>query len=557
VETLQFDNGDALHDAQVDSPTSMLVPIVRSRWIVAICVVLGAVAGVAFGVIQANSYTSVGKLLVRYGAREEASPENVISGGGAQGFNQPRGLVNNEIELLSVPLVFERVAREITPPRIFSSYDPSAEDGPESSRPVVLFHKFQAWWFRRASSEQSTKVGHPLDNCDTCVAEATHELTLDLHLNAEPDSNVITVSYTTHDPELARLVVTTFLAKAEQRHRESYNANSTLDFVSERVKTSLAEVKAAEDEFSAYRVACDVYNLESQRTSFLTELRALETKEGEDAITLAKLHSHEKVLVDLLNEIPATTPQEIDRPPVANPQWTALQTRLWTQKDALAAIDTRVGGTTADRESARAALAAQIELTKKEMEGVEALIPQPPTIQNVPNPRHQRLTQELDTLRQDIAGHESTAAESSKRLANVRDRIIATEQCEPKYHSLEATAKNARDRYETFNKAHERTSNMMLLDSLEFSNLRRIQDATLPFEKDGPKRAKFVIIGLLAGALVGAGLAFARHAVDPFVRSPADVESLLGLKLVGVTPRSRLPWRMRRAIRRALRTAAL
>jgi uncharacterized protein involved in exopolysaccharide biosynthesis len=139
----------------------------------------------------------------------------------------------------------------------------------------------------------------------------------------------------------------------------------------------------------------------------------------------------------------------------------------------------------------------------------------------------------------------------------VRRRLVETEQCEPRYHLLQEKLANADESYKAFRRTHERTNLMNLLDQMEFSNLRRIQDATLPFEKEGPKRTKFVIIGLLLGGVLGGALAFALHNFDPFVRSPADVERLLGLKVVGVMPRSRLPRRLRRAIRRALRTAAL
>src|SRR5258705_3241170 len=177
-----------------------------------------------------------------------------------------------------------------------------------------------------------------------------------------------------------------------------------------------------------------------------------------------------------------TLHQEAERPPVPNPQWTFLQARLATQKDALAALDAHSGGAIADRDRERQVLRGQIEQTKEEMKDLVALVDQPPTTQKIPNPRHQRLTQELDTLKQDLAGRETTAAETNKRLKEVRDRVITTEQFEPKYHSLEPTAKNARARYEAFDKAHERTNLVSLMDSLEFSNLRRIQDATLPFE---------------------------------------------------------------------------
>lgn len=548
--------GELSRESEGDSATSLLLALVRSRWLVLGGVLLGAAAGVAYGIVQPNSYLSYGKLLVRYGTREEVSPEAVVGGGSQQGGGQTRNLVINEIEVLSVPQVFERVAREVTPARIFSSYDPSAMDTADTPLPFVLFHRFQAWWFRRSNSEQAAKVGHSLDDCPRCVSEAAHELSENMRLGAEPESSVITVSYVAQDPALARQIVDSFLTAAEERHRESYNTNSTLEFVSERLTESLAEVQAAENEFNDYRLSCEVYDYTAQRTASMTEVRDLEHELAQGVSTLAELKGRSTVLTALLADQPATIEQQVERPPLADPRWTQLQDRLFELENSLDALDARVGGTTQERDTERKLLLQRIESTKTALKSQNEWVQQSPTIQHVPDPRHQRLTEELDNLKLSIAAQEASTGEKSESLQKARRKLISTEQCEPRYHFLEASVRNAQDKYNAYLKAHERTNLMTLLDQVEFSNLRRIQDATVPYGKEGPKRAKFLVVGVLLGAFAGAVLGFLRHQIDPFVRTPNDLEHLLGVKVVGVTPRSRLPWRLRRAIRRALRSAA-
>jgi uncharacterized protein involved in exopolysaccharide biosynthesis len=551
VESIQLDSGELAQEPQADLASALLIPLARSRWLFLSVALLGAAAGIAFGIVQPNSYVSTGKLLVRHSAREEVTPETVIAGPGGQAYGQTNDLVNNEIQLLAVPLVFERVARDVTPPRIYSSYDPTAEDRKETPPALRLFHRFQSWWFRRASAEQASKIGHTLDGCPACVSETAHALMKEIELNAEPMSSVITVSYASHDPALARQVVGAFLTAAEERHREAYSTNTTLAFVNERLQESLSQVQVAETEFTAYRQTCEVFDYDSQRQQLMTLAQDLEKQAADYGSKLAELRSRSTALTALLAAQPATMSQEVERAPVPNPRWTFLQQRLVELQDKLDDLRTRVGGTTEDRKTELALIEGRIQSIQGELKEQPALIEQTPVQQSVPDPRHQRLTQALDELTQDIAAQETLTSKATDWLASVRLRLVATEQCEPRYRFLEATTKNAKANYDALVKAHERTNLMNLLEQVEFSNLRRIQEPTLPLEKEGPKRIKFLIIGLLMGALAGAALAFARHHLDPFVRSPAEVERLLGLRVVGVLPRSRLPRRLRRTLRHA------
>lgn len=551
MELPRIDSDEPSAEPESDPAGSFLVPLLRSRKIVISGLVLGLVAGAVYGIVQANSYSSTGKLLVRYSAREESSPEAVLSGPGQQGFGQPRDLVSDEIALLRVPAVFERVVRDLTTQRIASAYDPIAEDKPGTSLPVRTFHRLQSMWFRHSSASQTEKIGHALDDCPVCVSEVADDLMKDLKLTGEPGSSVITVSYAAHDPALAKEVVASFLNAAEEHHRKAYSTNTTLEFVSDRLKDSLDKLTLANNEFSAYRASCEVYDYENQRTQQLTLTQDLDKQAAADASRLAELKSKSSVLAKQLTEEPKTVDQITPGAMAPNPQWSLLSQRLQTLKDQLEEVDNRVGGTMADREAAKEMITHRIERTTADLKAEAEFIPQDPIHQAAPNPQYQRLQQELADNQQEIAAQETMTNKAVEQLDRTRKKLATIEQCGPRYQFLEATAKNAQETYDAYKKAHEKANTMNLLDQLEFSNLRRIQDATLPIEKDGPKRGKFLFVGLLLGGLLGAGLAFLRHTFDPYVRSPSDVERVLGLRVVGVLPRSRRPRRPRGPLRHA------
>lgn len=551
MELPRIDSDEPSAEPDNDPTGSFLVPLLRSRKIVISSLVLGLVAGALYGVVQPNSYPSTGKLLVRYSAREETSPETVITGSGQQGFGQPRDLVSDEIELLRVPPVFERVVRDLTTTRIASAYDPTAEDKPGTSLPLRTFHRFQSWWFRHSSSAQAEKLGHSLDDCPLCVSQVAIDLMKEIKLTGEAGSSVITVSYAGHDPALSRDVVASFLNAAEERHRQAYSTNTTLEFVADRLKDSLDKLNLAKTEFSNYRVSCEVYDYDNQRTQLLALSQELDKQAAVDASKLAELKSKSTVLAKQLAEEPKTVDQLTPGAMVENPQWTLLSKRLTDLKDQLDEAEHRVGGTTADREATIEMVTRRIERTTADLKAEPEFIPQDPIHQAAPNPQYQRLQQELADNQQEIAAQETMTNKDVENLQRIKNKLAATEKCEPTYRTLEATAKNAQETYDAYKKVHEKTNTMNLLEQLEFSNLRRIQDATLPIEKEGPKRGKFLVVGLLLGGLLGAGLAFLRHTFDPYVRSPSDVERVLGLRVVGVLPRSRRPRRRRGPLRHA------
>jgi hypothetical protein len=166
------DEGDG---PRSDPIRTLVLPLWRSRWLITVTLVAGATAGVFLGMMQPNTYRSMGKLMLRWGAREEATPESMVEGRSASA-GQPRDMINTELHLLRAPSVYEDVARKLTPKVVFSAYDPFANDDETTPKHIQLFHQVQAWWFGSGADRTVMATGHALDECDRCVAIAAEAL---------------------------------------------------------------------------------------------------------------------------------------------------------------------------------------------------------------------------------------------------------------------------------------------------------------------------------------------------------------------------------------------
>jgi len=99
------------------------------------------------------------------------------------------------------------------------------------------------------------------------------------------------------------------------------------------------------------------------------------------------------------------------------------------------------------------------------------------------------------------------------------------------------------------NLQHEVEANQQLYDSvvkrlketgvaggLENSNVRIIQDATLPRSPIRPRKAWNLGLSIVAGLVLAVGVAFGLDYLDTTVKTPDDVERYLGLAVIGVVP---------------------
>ncbi|MBM3978608.1 MAG: hypothetical protein FJ299_16665, partial [Planctomycetes bacterium] len=80
VLKLDADDADDSPARQHARTRTLLASFKRLRRLILLCAIAGALVALVYGVLKPNAYRSTGKLLVRWGARESASPDASVAG---------------------------------------------------------------------------------------------------------------------------------------------------------------------------------------------------------------------------------------------------------------------------------------------------------------------------------------------------------------------------------------------------------------------------------------------------------------------------------------------
>lgn len=86
---------------------------------------------------------------------------------------------------------------------------------------------------------------------------------------------------------------------------------------------------------------------------------------------------------------------------------------------------------------------------------------------------------------------------------------------------------------------NQRISQLEILASLQTGNAELVQRALAPDAPFSPRPVRDAILGLVAGVLLGLGLAMLVHRLDRRLRSATDAETIFGRPLLGEIPESR------------------
>lgn len=475
-EDLKLLLGEEEPKTSADPLTTIVAPLFRSVKLIAVVGFTGSFLGVSMGVVQPNEYMSTGKLLVKSGARESATPESTITDGSASD-SYTRDAVNNEVHLLHDPEVFRKTVLAVGPAKVLTPYQPVIPSASQASLPSRLMHQAQDWWFSGGAGG-----GHGIDDCDKCVRDATRHLMNGIEIHAEPFSSIIGVSYSTHSPVLAQEVVAAFLDASDEHHRNTFAFDTSVAFLSEQVDTALADSMDSDNELTSFRISCGVYDIAEQRDNLITVQHALEQGLVTDQNRLTELDT----IISFLSQELEDTPRFVEH--------------------------TDTGGL-------RPEVAAGTRETRS-------------------NPRWERLQRNLDDAKLEKQTLSETKVHKEGQLSEVQDQLVKLEQCEPQHRLLEIDSTRKRDRATRFLEAYERAELLSLLDQVEMSNLRVLQAATFPIEKIGPLRTKLAMMGMILGTALGIGLAFGKSILDKRLRNVAGAESATSSRVLAIVPES-------------------
>ena len=67
-------------------------------------------------------------------------------------------------------------------------------------------------------------------------------------------------------------------------------------------------------------------------------------------------------------------------------------------------------------------------------------------------------------------------------------------------------------------------------------NVEVLDTAQPPVNPSGPNRMLYMAVGILLGGMIGVGIVLAIEFLDNNIKKPSDIETVLGLRLLGTIP---------------------
>ncbi|MEO0455213.1 MAG: polysaccharide biosynthesis tyrosine autokinase [Cyanobacteria bacterium P01_A01_bin.114] len=359
-------------------------------------------------------------------------------------------------------------------------------------------------------------------------------LLANLSVSGVPGTDVLKVSYTSPDPELAATVVNTVMEIYIQNDIQANRAAAVAaqEFIADQLPETEAEVSAAESELRVFKESNSIVDLgaESQNTvevlseldNVVTDLRAdLADSSAKYAEIQRKLRltPQEAYAVGLVSESPGVQ-EVLLQLQVVQSELAVESTRyeeahpaiagIRRQQDALTSLlERRIGTSLGDNQSA-------LPIDDLQAGALE-----------------QGLIAELLRLEAERSGLQQRLGELSGAQANQQARAQTLPGLEKRQRELERQLNAAQTTYETL---LENLQQAQVLENQNVGNARVVSPALVPTTSIAPSIQLYLIAGGLVGALLGITAAFLVDLIDRSIKTVREGQELYEYPLLGVIP---------------------
>lgn len=335
-----------------------------------------------------------------------------------------------------------------------------------------------------------------------------------LRVTPAMNSRLVTISYDSPDPALAQAVVNsiteTFIASNLERRFEA--SSYARKFLEERIEQLRSKLEQSERELVAYASAEQIINIPSAsgnpeqgsnrgRSLISSSLEALNA-------SLAKVRT--------------------DRI-AAEQRWRAAQSST-----GLALSEVLSSPTIQQLRQQRA------ELVSKRQELLERFQPEYPAVRQAQAQiaeLDRQLADEARDVRQSLQGQfaSATAAEQSleAEIAQLKGQAIDLDQRSIRYNILQRELDTNRTLYDGL---LQRYREIGIAGGVGTNNVSVVDRAETPVKPVTPRPLINLALAGLLGLLVGAAIVFVLEFLDESLKVPSDVETKLGLPLLGSVP---------------------
>lgn len=520
-----------------------ILPLLR-YWPLAIALTAsGLVAGTLYSLTKPNEYESIGRVHVRFGQRERL-PADFVPDTESGGLRAGNTDVNNVFHNLNSIETFRLVAERVGPEVILAPYDPSANDHDQTPWPLRQLHSFQSWWFAKSApipdgyDSMEEELREAVD--EQLLRQATVSLQMRSRIQVSRNSHVIEVYHQSPNPETAQTVTAAFIDIFNQRHRSLYSTEEFLKKVRELKKKAEDDLRDVNEAINALaqekQVSPDLVTKEKETlvqslSTLRTELETARAEHGEVLKSLEELNLRLESEGD--DKVEPFVTKKVEQAPLKNSEYDLLQARVTALQIKYDELAEEFAEGNDKREDAKAAYKTALAELKNTPPYLD------PETKDVtePNPRYFEAIDRKTELKARLGVLAARIETSSRLLNSDKDRLENLKGITPQLSRLERKQSSLITTVQQYQRVEAESKPAEQMDESNKTNLYVVQQASLPFQKSGPNRIKFVMIGLGGGLLISLTLVALLGFADRRIRRPEDLEDL-GLKVLAIVPAS-------------------
>lgn len=337
--------------------------------------------------------------------------------------------------------------------------------------------------------------------------------TFQKNLEVEPvrNSQLVTISFKSRDPNLAKEVINTLSNEYIQQNFESrYQATQqATEFLKKQLTQLKSKLEQSEESLARYARDNGIMVVSQQQEQqevglqTLTDLNKALTDARAERIQKESIHNILKALPDPVANFPSSLRNPLiedleKKLAQLRQEYAKLASKLRPEHPSVKEVQEQINETAGQLKSERQ---AAIRNTLTEYDTAS---------------RREKLL--------------SDAVNSQKGQANkVKESLI-------QYNILQREVDTNKNIYEGM---LTRLKEASVAAGLRSSNIRVVDKADLPTIPDSPKKGLNLLLGSVVGIMLGFGLAFFVEYLDSTVKTPEEVEQLTNLPALGLIPSAR------------------
>jgi uncharacterized protein involved in exopolysaccharide biosynthesis len=364
------------------------------------------------------------------------------------------------------------------------------------------------------------------------IAKATQRLRSGLVVDAVKKSNLISITYSSSDPQLCARVLNKLNETYIEKNTDVHRPHGQYKFYDQQAERYKAELEQAEQQLKQFATLPDGVSPQLARDNTLQKLSefnaTLDQTRADMAATEEKIRTLEKQEGSLPLRITTQT-REVDDAALLQQYKSTLmnlelkRTELLTKYQATYPLVQEV-----DKEIADTKAQIATEESKPVREQTTDV-----------NPTNQYVSTELAKAKADYSALQAKAVATQGIVVLYRKQAEDLEQKGIVHADLVRTQKTDEDNYLLYLKKREEAR---MSDALDQRGILNVIVAEKPVPPVLPKGSPFMtfVLGFFLAAIVSSGAALAVDYLDPSFRTPAEVFDELNIPVLAAVPHYRV-----------------